>query len=893
MGVPGLWQVLSPASREVPVDSLKGMRVAVDASIWAHQVTTHRTDRDGNVIPNVHIERFTRRLLKLKHYNIHAVFVFDGAAPVLKTTVLQQRRAGKAAREDEMQAAARKLLAARVAKSHLEQSIALVAAGHVAAQGEASPSPPQPQPSHLATAVFDGEDEDDDADVDGSEGSGDDEDGRGEFSVGEVQWKMPRWEGQGAHRDKLRTSNNAPTDFSAIQIKNYLDKVEHCQAHRDYLEGEENTFRAAHAPQGLSELAVSGKTMKMVRSEKNTFYYLGPAALAPDNGNERTAVPPSTAEARPTGDSVPPAQLPQQQPVVHESTKHRSVMKRLGVATSSADNPLGPVSALKLDDDDHETMLKFEDDSREGVDTVVVVNTGDREDMAGLVFRAPVWDPEKASLSTDETTDAEQKQKANVIVDDDDDDDDEFERVQTPPMSPPPPPQPLAITTNNSSAAPTVTPQPSAASSNPKGGMPIVTTQPSATATTPSPTLIAQTKAAVSAAVEDAQNEYDRLVKASGINDGNEMSSVLGDLVHLLKLFRIPYVMSPSEADAQCAYMNSVGDVDAVVSEDSDVVVFGAHKVIRGLFSASAVCPTVVDVVEAEHQLGLVKDDFVSLALLLGGDYCNGVRGLGPATALRVVSCFRAPGATASSALQAFHDWAMDVKRGGGRSTSASSSSKTLQDALRDAYLTGVAVRAVLPIGFPSAAALQAYEHPTVHPADADATEALRALWEADSAAHRTQWSSLHSYLQEMLSSRYGYVATLLATVQRAEEDRLNKGGDVGSDGKQRQSTLDAWIQTTRPINTGREMSSSVMFHAKVRELLLLVQTEEEDNGDVIDRALREIAVSSSALLKGKNRNSKKTNAQPEPRALATQKKRKVDDDDDDMPLMFRFGACE
>jgi exonuclease-1 len=41
----------------------------------------------------------------------------------------------------------------------------------------------------------------------------------------------------------------------------------------------------------------------------------------------------------------------------------------------------------------------------------------------------------------------------------------------------------------------------------------------------------------------------------------------------------VKFVVSPYEADAQLAYLSMSGKVDGVISEDSDLLVFGAKKV--------------------------------------------------------------------------------------------------------------------------------------------------------------------------------------------------------------------------------------------------------------------------------------------------------------------------
>ncbi len=57
-----------------------------------------------------------------------------------------------------------------------------------------------------------------------------------------------------------------------------------------------------------------------------------------------------------------------------------------------------------------------------------------------------------------------------------------------------------------------------------------------------------------------------------------------------LKREGVNYVVAPYEADAQLAYMEKEGIIDGIITEDSDLLVFGCKQVkIRTIFPLSLI----------------------------------------------------------------------------------------------------------------------------------------------------------------------------------------------------------------------------------------------------------------------------------------------------------------
>ena len=53
----------------------------------------------------------------------------------------------------------------------------------------------------------------------------------------------------------------------------------------------------------------------------------------------------------------------------------------------------------------------------------------------------------------------------------------------------------------------------------------------------------------------------------------------------LLRLFGIPYLISPAEAEAQCAQLDFNKLTDGSITDDSDIFLFGANCVYKNIFN--------------------------------------------------------------------------------------------------------------------------------------------------------------------------------------------------------------------------------------------------------------------------------------------------------------------
>ncbi|HDN83468.1 MAG TPA: flap endonuclease-1 [Candidatus Altiarchaeales archaeon] len=112
---------------------------------------------------------------------------------------------------------------------------------------------------------------------------------------------------------------------------------------------------------------------------------------------------------------------------------------------------------------------------------------------------------------------------------------------------------------------------------------------------------------------------------------------MIDDSKKLLEYMGIPYVQAPSEGEAQASYLCKKGDAWAVGSQDYDSLLFGAERIVRGLTISGKLELQLVTLKEVLESLGITREQLVDLAILVGTDFNEGVKGIGPKKALKIV----------------------------------------------------------------------------------------------------------------------------------------------------------------------------------------------------------------------------------------------------------------
>ncbi|XP_053722702.1 DNA excision repair protein ERCC-5 homolog [Synchiropus splendidus] len=171
----------------------------------------------------------------------------------------------------------------------------------------------------------------------------------------------------------------------------------------------------------------------------------------------------------------------------------------------------------------------------------------------------------------------------------------------------------------------------------------------------------------------------------------------------LLSLFGVPYLVAPTEAEAQCAALDRADQTNGTITDDSDVWLFGGRHVYRNFFSHNKYVEH-YQYSDLKNQLGLDRTKLINLAYLLGSDYTEGVQGVGYVTGMEILNEF--PGSGLEPLVQ-FSTWWSEAQE-----------KKRLVADPRDTKVKRKLRDLKLQPGFPNPAVAQAYLDPTVDQSD-------------------------------------------------------------------------------------------------------------------------------------------------------------------------------
>ncbi|MDI6730239.1 MAG: flap endonuclease-1 [Candidatus Altarchaeum sp.] len=154
-----------------------------------------------------------------------------------------------------------------------------------------------------------------------------------------------------------------------------------------------------------------------------------------------------------------------------------------------------------------------------------------------------------------------------------------------------------------------------------------------------------------SIAKEAAKEKWSKAIDEGNLENARKFakrtSTLTGEMVaeskNLLNAMGIPCIRAINDGEALCAYICKKGDVYAVATQDYDALLFGAPKTLRNLTFTGDIKLEALNLADVLKNLGITREQLIDIGILVGTDFNNGVKGIGPKTALKIVKSGKFP----------------------------------------------------------------------------------------------------------------------------------------------------------------------------------------------------------------------------------------------------------
>lgn len=154
----------------------------------------------------------------------------------------------------------------------------------------------------------------------------------------------------------------------------------------------------------------------------------------------------------------------------------------------------------------------------------------------------------------------------------------------------------------------------------------------------------------------EAADEWTKAIREGRVEEARKFAQRAGRVDEkmirqaqtLLDHMGLPWVQAPGEGEAQAAHLVERDDAWAAASQDFDALLFGAPTLVRNLAITGRrklpgkdmyvmVSPEVIELDAVLSELGVSREQLVDIGILVGTDYNEGIKGIGPKKALELV----------------------------------------------------------------------------------------------------------------------------------------------------------------------------------------------------------------------------------------------------------------
>ncbi len=150
---------------------------------------------------------------------------------------------------------------------------------------------------------------------------------------------------------------------------------------------------------------------------------------------------------------------------------------------------------------------------------------------------------------------------------------------------------------------------------------------------------------------ENAKEKWKEAIEKGDIENAKKFAKrtstlteeMISDSKNLLNAMGVPVVQAINEGEGMCAYMCKKNDVDFVATQDYDALLFGAPRIVRNLTFTGDKKLELINLNDVLKTLGITLQQLIDIGILVGTDFNEGVKGIGPKTALKIVKTGKLP----------------------------------------------------------------------------------------------------------------------------------------------------------------------------------------------------------------------------------------------------------
>ena len=142
-------------------------------------------------------------------------------------------------------------------------------------------------------------------------------------------------------------------------------------------------------------------------------------------------------------------------------------------------------------------------------------------------------------------------------------------------------------------------------------------------------------KMALSLKYERAQSQDEK--KRYYYHKSGIKSEEIFEVMELIKMFGYPIIESEIEADITLAELSKQNKLDAIVTDDMDILVFGGNTILKNFSIAEKKKFQEISLQKLLKDATLTHGELVDLSILIGCDYCPKAENVGPVKAYKLI----------------------------------------------------------------------------------------------------------------------------------------------------------------------------------------------------------------------------------------------------------------